>query len=195
MYFTYVRKAQQSFAARRNVAKLGRPELDLEAKYREKFPRYEAKFKPLGKLAVTLLEEGEINSRRANDFMLNDLSLVQLANGVFWPKPKSTKSPLRFDVLRVDYFGNSDYYKDLVIMLDDKDDVLHRERQTYTERVDTLMDRARGWKSFVPHITIARLDVTQCIEDIRLWMEQHTPDNVGLQPVTSDPKRFLDRMG
>jgi len=147
------------------------------------FQRYDIAPKPDVALAVTLVERGEVEHARIRHKNIGQVAVRNLIPKILKPAETPTAvDPLELKVIGVRYLGRRiRSRRSVALMLDDADGILQAERELYTGRLSEEI----YWKQYEPHITIAKLEPINAIDDILDWVAQRCPPSICVQPVSA----------
>jgi hypothetical protein len=141
--------------------------------------------RPLGGLALSLVERGQYESGLAHNPGLLSLDPVSAARSVLYPEPFGVTDPLDVEVMGVDYFGYGDT-RSIGLTIADPDGSLTIARQAYEERLYGN-DISRPQQPFRPHISIGHVPEWNASRKALRLARTSMPKRLRLAPATSHP--------
>ncbi|HUD03391.1 MAG TPA: hypothetical protein VMR51_01230 [Patescibacteria group bacterium] len=147
----------------------------------EAFPGYEIKPKQDGLLALTLVERGEVMHARNVNKQIGHTAVRDLIPRILQPAPETANEQIELKITDVCYLGHRLGKRSLALLVDDPGGILQTERELYTKR----FSKEIYWKGFEFHLSIAKLDYMDTIDDILSWVEQRCPESIKVEPVSA----------
>lgn len=110
---------------------------------------------------------------------------------VFEPIVPSALQEVELEVKGAQYLGRNLGRLSLAYILDDPDNILQSEHQTYSSRIHK--ERGIGMHGFIPHVSIGNIPQEHATSAVLAAATLHMPDTITLRPVTSDHTFYLPR--
>lgn len=139
-------------------------------------------------LGLTLVEKTFVSRYLHHRHLRNYQSRHQ---HVFEPVIPSTLDAVELQVKDVRLLGRNLGRLSLAYILDDPDNVLQSEHQTYSDRIHK--ERGIGMHGFIPHVSIGKIPQEHATSAVMSAALDHMPDTITLRPVTSDHFYYLPR--
>jgi len=163
----------------RSVTNRSDAELDVYKTVHEHFPRIEATLRPY--LGTTIIEASETSYPHRSEKKSNFLT------GKILPIPATGTRNIELTVNGVAFMGTHLGYRALVLLLDDPENILASERIEYLRRMGRPAAKRR-----TPHVSLMNVDAFFATSELLTWAEQHTPQTIGLRPISSMPEAALE---
>lgn len=141
------------------------------------------KWRPPGRMGVTLLERGEYET--AVDIAgsaLADVPVTEVTERIQSALCGDDRKLVPADTIDVQFLGSGQYgYLQIVYLLDQAR--LKRDRQAITEAIDQLATIPIRWRGFLPHISLATIDLDSAEESLLESFRKIMPASLNFMPV------------
>jgi hypothetical protein len=138
---------------------------------------------PLGELAVTIVETGELHAAMKRSQTWAGIAVAVLKDRLAAKLPPTSQELVRLPVIGVDYFATIGYTRQLALVLDDPEGILHKERAAVAQTLPN-----RYWEAYSPYVPVAKLDGHYATSDVADWLNRHAPDSIELASINLPPR-------